>query len=198
MNTKTQGNILYCGVGGQGILLASEITAYALLAAGLDATKSEVHGMAQRGGSVVAHLRYGKKVYSPLIEPGTADVMLAFEIMETSRYLPWLHTGSKVIVNNQKIAPPAVATGKMLYPENILDSLTSRGIEVLMIDGAAIGRQVGEPRAANIALVGALSAYLPISEEIFLDILHKHLPRKLDENIRAFQEGKKQAQDAQA
>ncbi len=97
------GNILMCGVGGQGILLASEITSSALIKAGYDVKKSEVHGMAQRGGSVVAHLRYGEKVYSPLIEPGTADVELAFEILESVRYMNYLHKNSKVIVNTQKI-----------------------------------------------------------------------------------------------
>src|SRR5210317_895929 len=113
---ETSGNILFCGVGGQGILLASELIAYTLLASGMDAKKSEVHGMAQRGGSVEAHLRYGKKVYSPLIEPGTADLLLAFEIMEALRYLPYLNKNSKVIVNTQTIMPPAVATGKVAYP----------------------------------------------------------------------------------
>ena len=107
---RATGNILFSGVGGQGILLASEITAYSLLAAGFDAKKSEVHGMAQRGGSVTAHLRYGDRVYSPLIEPGRADIQVAFEMMEAVRYLPYLHKDSKVIVNTQRILPPAVAT----------------------------------------------------------------------------------------
>ena len=100
---STTGNILFSGVGGQGILLASEITAYALLSAGYDAKKSEVHGMAQRGGSVTAQLRYGKKVYSPLIEPGKADILVSFELMETARYLPYLHKESRVLVNSQQI-----------------------------------------------------------------------------------------------
>lgn len=106
------GNILFSGVGGQGILLASELTAQAVLAAGFDAKKSEVHGMAQRGGSVEAHLRYGKKVYSPLIEPGKADILVAFEMMEAARYLSFLHRGSVAVVNTQKIPPPSVALGQ--------------------------------------------------------------------------------------
>ena len=186
-----QGNILFCGVGGQGILLASEITALALLASGLDAKKSEVHGMAQRGGSVVAHLRYGEKVYSPLIDPGQADFCLAFEVMESVRYLPFLKKESKVIVNTHRIAPPAVATGKMVYPADLLSELTGRGITVYPMDGFSIAKNVGEIRAANIALVGALSTFLPIAEEVFLDVLKKRIPRKLDENIAAFQEGRK-------
>src|SRR5210317_1690121 len=135
MGLKQEGNILFCGVGGQGILLASEITSYALIEAGFDVKKSEVHGMAQRGGSVEAHLRYGKKVYSPLIEPGTVDIQLAFEVMESIRYLPYLNKNSKVIVNTQQILPPAVATGKMTYPEGIIDDLKSRGLTVIPIDG---------------------------------------------------------------
>ncbi|MFZ5765228.1 MAG: indolepyruvate oxidoreductase subunit beta [Thermodesulfobacteriota bacterium] len=187
----TQGNILFCGVGGQGILLASEVTALALLASGLDATKSEVHGMAQRGGSVVAHLRYGTKVHSPLIDPGQADFCLAFEIMEAVRYLPFLHKGSKVIVNTHRIPPPAVATGKMAYPANLIDELTARDITVYPLDGFTIAREAGEIRAANLALVGALSAFLPVAEDVFLDVLKKRVPRKLDENIAAFQAGRR-------
>ncbi|RZW12821.1 MAG: indolepyruvate oxidoreductase subunit beta, partial [Desulfobulbaceae bacterium] len=127
-------NILFSGVGGQGILLASELTANSLLAAGYDVKKSEVHGMAQRGGSVTAQLRYGDRVYSPLIEPGCADIQMAFEMMEAVRYLPYLHKGSTVIVNTQKILPPSVATGQAVYPENILDELTRRDILVIGVD----------------------------------------------------------------
>lgn len=191
---KEAGNILFCGVGGQGILLASEITAFALLETGLDAKKSEVHGMAQRGGSVVAHLRYGKKVYSPLIDPGQADFALAFEMMESVRYLPFLHAKSQVIINTHKIAPPSVATGKSPYPENLSAKLTEKNISTLEIDGFAIGRAAGEIRAANVALVGALSAYLPVEEEVFLSVMKKRLPAKiLDVNLKAFAEGRKAA-----
>ena len=185
------GNILFCGVGGQGILLASEITAFALLESGYDAKKSEVHGMAQRGGSVVAHLRFGEKVYSPLIDPGQADYSVSFEIMEAVRYLPFLNKNSKVVVNTHQIAPPAVATGKMLYPDNILSELEKRGIATFPMNGFDIAKSVGEIRTANIALVGALSTFLPIEEEVFLAVLKKRLPRKLDENIAAFQAGRK-------
>jgi len=141
---ESMGNILFSGVGGQGILLASEITAYSLLAAGYDAKKSEVHGMAQRGGSVTAQLRYGKKVWSPLIEPGCADIQVAFEMMEAVRYVGALHQGSTVIVNTQRILPPAVATGQTAYPENILDHLTALGIKVVPVDAFELARQVGE------------------------------------------------------
>lgn len=193
---ESSGNILFCGVGGQGILLASELTAYALLASGMDAKKSEVHGMAQRGGSVEAHLRYGRKVYSPLIEPGTADLLLAFEIMEALRYLPYLHKGSKVIVNTQRILPPAVATGKAAYPENILEELSERGLEVIPVDGYGIAKQAGNVKAANVALVGALSSLLPIPQETFIEVIRERVPaRFLEVNLTVFREGRKAVTD---
>ncbi|MBU1140195.1 MAG: indolepyruvate oxidoreductase subunit beta, partial [Proteobacteria bacterium] len=151
------GNILFSGVGGQGILLASEITAYALLSAGYDAKKSEVHGMAQRGGSVTAQLRYGDKVYSPLIEPGKADILVSFEMMEAARYLPYLHKASKVIVNTQQIKPPAVAMGQVAYPEGVLNAILSHGIQVVTVDAFDIARDAGEVKAANVVMVGAMS-----------------------------------------
>ena len=189
-----QGNILFCGVGGQGILLASEVTAYSLLAAGMDVRKSEVHGMAQRGGSVTAHLRYGAKVYSPLISPGEADIVVAFEMLEAARYLPYMHADSTAIVNTHRIYPPAVATGKMQYPENVLDEIKRKDINVKTLDAFEIARSVGEIRAVNIVMVGMLSTYLPVEEKTFLDVLHDRIPQKFrDVNIRAFQEGSKVA-----
>ncbi|MFC1843249.1 indolepyruvate oxidoreductase subunit beta [Thermodesulfobacteriota bacterium] len=189
-----QGNILFCGVGGQGILLASEVTAYSLLASGMDVRKSEVHGMAQRGGSVTAHLRYGGKVYSPLISPGEADIVVAFEMMEAARYLPFMHSDSKVIVNTHKIFPPAIATGKMEYPENVLAELTGHDIHVKEIDAFEVAGRVGEVRAVNIVMVGVLSTYLPVDVQVFLDVMNERIPEKFrDVNIKAFQEGRKLA-----
>lgn len=187
-----QGNIHFCGVGGQGILLASEITAYALLAAGFDAKKSEVHGMAQRGGSVEAHLRYGERVYSPLIDPGTVDIQLAFEMLESLRYLPYLHKKSKVIVNIQRIMPPSVATGKALYPEGIVAQLAERDIDVIAVDGFEIARAAGNVKAANVALVGALSSFLPVEKELFIAIIKARVPpRFLEVNLEVFDQGRK-------
>lgn len=192
MNEK--GNILFCGVGGQGILLASEVTSYSLLAAGMEVRKSEVHGMAQRGGSVTAHLRFGSKVYSPLISPGEADIVVAFEMLEAARYLPFMHTKSIAIVNTHRIYPPAVATGKIPYPENVLDELRSRDIKVKTLDAFEIARSVGEIRAVNIVMVGVLSSYLPVDENVFLDVLLERIPPKFrDANIRAFEQGRKVA-----
>lgn len=184
------GNILFSGVGGQGILLASEITAYALLESGLAVKKSEVHGMAQRGGSVVAHLRYGETVYSPLIDPGCADFVVAFETMEAVRYLPFMHKNTKVVANTYKIAPPSVTIGRVSYPHDILDELTKRNIATFTVDGFAIAHRVGEIRTANLALVGALSSFLPVPPEAFLEVMKKRLPRKVAENIAAFQKGR--------
>lgn len=186
------GNILFSGVGGQGILLASEVTAYALLAAGYDAKKSEVHGMAQRGGSVTAQLRYGDKVYSPLIEPGKADILISFEMMEAARYLPYLHKESKVIVNTQQIKPPAVAMGQIPYPADVLDAITSQGIQVVTVDAFDIARDAGEVKAANIVMVGAMSAFLPMDAEVYEDIINTRIPERFREvNLKAFAAGRK-------
>ena len=185
------GNILFCGVGGQGILLASELTAQAQLAAGFDVKKSEVHGMAQRGGSVEAHLRYGEKVYSPLIEPGAADILVAFEILEAARYLPYLHRGSVVVVNTQKIPPPAVALGKAAYPADILRELESRGIKVAALDAFAVARSVGELRAVNVAMVGAMSNFLDAKPEFFETAIDRTVKERFREvNKKAFLAGR--------
>lgn len=191
MTTKKTGNILLCGVGGQGILLAGEITSSALIKAGLDVKKSEVHGMAQRGGSVVAHLRYGEKVYSPLIEPGSADIAVSFELLESLRYLPYYHMSTKVIVNTQKILPSPVSTGLDTYPTDVLEQLKSRDLAVFPIDAFAIARSVGETRAVNMVLVGALSVFLALDEKIFLDVIDERIPEKVRKaNREAFLKGK--------
>jgi len=189
---ESTGNILFSGVGGQGILLASEITAYSLLAAGYDAKKSEVHGMAQRGGSVTAQLRYGKKVWSPLIEPGCADIQVAFEMMEAVRYIGSLHEGSTVIVNTQRILPPAVATGQTAYPENLLHHLTALGIRVVPVDAFDLARQVGEMRTANVVMVGVLSVFLPVEAAVFAEVIGSRVPERFrDVNLKAFEAGRK-------
>jgi len=186
------GNILFSGVGGQGILLASEITVYSLLAAGYDAKKSEVHGMAQRGGSVTAQLRYGEKVYSPLIEPGQADIQVAFEMMEAVRYIPFLHKGSTVIVNTQKILPPAVATGQEEYPADVLDNLTDHEIVVVKVDAFELAKEVGEVRTANVVMVGAMSPFLPVSPDLYEEVIRARVPGKFrDANLRAFAAGRR-------
>ncbi len=188
---KKPGSILFCGVGGQGILLASEITSYALMAGGYDIKKSEVHGMAQRGGSVEAHLRYGQKVYSPLIEPGGADIVVAFEQLEALRYIPYMNKNTNVVVNTQKILPPSVATGLEIYPEGTLDRLRENGLEIHAIDAFSVAEEVGEPRTANMVLVGALSSFLSLDMKIFTAIIQDRVKKGLEEvNLKAFGRGR--------
>jgi indolepyruvate ferredoxin oxidoreductase beta subunit len=186
-------NILLCGVGGQGILLASEIISSALMKSGFDVKQSEVHGMAQRGGSVVSHIRYGEKVYSPLIELGSADIVASFELLESLRYISYYNKDTRVLVNTQKILPSPVSTGMDTYPLDVLEQLKNRGLTVFPVEAFDIAKAAGEPRAANVVLTGALSVFLPsIDEKIFLEVLEKRVPEKVREvNIRAFLEGRK-------
>jgi indolepyruvate ferredoxin oxidoreductase beta subunit len=189
MNTK--GDILFCGVGGQGIVLASEITSHALMASGFDVKKSEVHGMAQRGGSVLSHLRYAAKVYSPLIVPGGADVAVAFELLESLRYLEYLKPSSRIVVNTQRIAPLSVAVGDEKYPGDVLGRLKKRGLSVNAVDAFGTASSLGETRAVNVVMVGALSRLLPVKEKFFIDAIKKRVPeRYLKVNLKAFRAGR--------
>jgi indolepyruvate ferredoxin oxidoreductase beta subunit len=172
-------NILLCGVGGQGILLAGEIISSVLMEAGYDVKQSEVHGMAQRGGSVVAHLRYGKRVYSPLIDLGEADFAVSFELLEALRYLPYYNRESRVIVNTQKILPAPVSTGVEIYPGDVLEQLSDRNLSVFPMDAFGLARSAGEARAVNLVLVGALSVFLPVDEKIFLETIDGRVPEKM-------------------
>jgi len=184
-------NLFLCGVGGQGILLASEIISSACMNAGFDVKQSEVHGMAQRGGSVISHIRFGKKVYSPLIELGDADLVVSFEMLEALRYLPYMNRNTKAIVNTQKILPAPVATGMDTYPDDVLDQLNRRGLSVFPIDAYDIAQSIGETRAVNMVLVGALSAFLPLDENAFMQAIEKRIPEKIRKvNIEAFLKGK--------
>ncbi|MBI5848784.1 MAG: indolepyruvate oxidoreductase subunit beta [Nitrospirae bacterium] len=184
-------NLFLCGVGGQGILLASEVISSACIHSGFDVKQSEVHGMAQRGGSVISHIRFGEKVYSPLIEPGDADLVVSFELLEALRYLPYMNSNTRVIVNTQKILPAPVATGMDTYPADVLDQLKQRKLSVFPIDAFDIARSIGETRAVNMVLVGALSVFLPIQENIFMQVIEKRIPEKIRKvNIDAFLKGK--------
>jgi indolepyruvate ferredoxin oxidoreductase beta subunit len=187
----SKGNILFCGVGGQGIILASEITAMALISSGLDVKKSEIHGMAQRGGAVVAHMRYGDKVYSPIVELGSADIEVAFELLESIRYLPYLNEKSRVIVNTQKILPLSVATGMEEYPPDVIGELKRFVPSVYPVDAFELARSSGEVRSVNMVLVGALSMFLPVEEELFIMAIKKRIPERfIDVNLKAFKKGR--------
>lgn len=184
-------NLFLCGVGGQGILLASEVISSACMNAGFDVKQSEVHGMAQRGGSVISHIRFGNKVHSPLIESGGADFVVSFEMLEALRYLPYMNKDTKVIVNTQKILPAPVATGMDTYPADVLDQLGGRGLSLFPVDAFDIAQSIGETRAVNMVLVGALSAFLPLDEKAFMQVIEQRIPEKIRKvNIEAFLKGK--------
>ena len=184
-------SILMAGVGGQGTLLASEVLAEVLMLAGFDVKKSEIHGMSQRGGSVTSHVRWGEKVYSPLIPEGSADILFGFEILETYRYLPMLRQGGAIVANDLKIAPGPVASGTDSYPEDIPGKLRAQVDDVLLVDGMDKAKQAGNYRTVNTVLLGALSMRMDIAEELWLKALKKLVPEKfLEENLKAFELGR--------
>ena len=184
-------NILMVGVGGQGVILASEIFSDVMMRAGYDVKKSEVHGMAQRGGSVSTHVRFGTKVYSPLIKKGDADILFSFEVLESVRYLDFLKKDALIIVNNQKVLPPSVTLGADIYPDNIPEILRARFANVDMIDALETAKRAGNARALNVAFLGALSRYIEVDESIWKDVISSMLPPKLVEvNIKAFSLGR--------
>jgi len=184
-------NILLVGVGGQGILLASEILSETFMLAGYDVKKSEIHGMSQRGGSVVSHVRYGREVFSPIVPEGEGDILFGFELMETFRSLPLLKPGGSVIANDLRISPPSVLMGQQAYPEGLADDIKSRFPDFLLVDGQKLASEAGNARAANTVLLGAVSKRLDISEEFWLAALRKMVPQKaLDVNIAAFRMGR--------
>lgn len=184
-------NILLVGVGGQGILLASEILSESLMLAGYDVKKSEIHGMSQRGGSVVSHVRYGREVYSPIVPEGEGDVLFGFELMETCRSLPLLKPGAKVVANDLRILPPSVLMGREPYPEGVVDVIRKKFPDFLLVDGHKLATEAGNPRAANTALLGVVSKHLDIDEKFWLAALSKMVPAKaLEINIKAFMLGR--------
>jgi indolepyruvate ferredoxin oxidoreductase beta subunit len=187
-------NILLSGVGGQGAILASNILAHVFVEAGYDVKKSEVHGMAQRGGDVTTHFRYGKKVYSPLIKYGDVDFLLAFELLEALRYINYCKDSAKIVINDQKILPPGVNLGVATYPEGIPETFrTYFDGNVHVVKGQDIAFSLGNAQAANVVLVGAFSNFFPeIKDASWMSALRDLLPAKIyDLNVKAFYEGKK-------
>ncbi len=185
-------NILIVGVGGQGTILASRVLAGVLLAEGYDVKVSEIHGMSQRGGSVVTQVRYGDFVASPIIEPQTANIVLAFELLEALRSLPFLAEGGKLIVNTQAILPMPVVTGEAQYPTDALSQLEKQASHVLAIDALRMALACGNPKGVNIVLLGILSALMDIKEETWLLVLRDKVPQRfLGVNLAAFAEGRK-------
>lgn len=185
-------NIMIVGVGGQGSLLASKLLGYLLLTEGFDVKVSEVHGMSQRGGSVVTYVRFGKRVYSPIIDKGQADVIVSFEKLEAARYVEYLKEGGKILTNTQEIDPMPVITGAAQYPENLVEKLTDLGIKVDAMDCLTLAQQAGSVKAVNIVLMGRLSTYFPeIPEEKWLGAIEACVPAKfLELNKKAFALGR--------
>ena len=185
-------NIMIVGVGGQGTLLASKMLGYVLLQQGYDVKVSEVHGMSQRGGSVVTYVRYGKKVYSPVIDKGEADVIISFEKLEAARWLEFLKKDGTIITNTQEVEPMPVITGAAAYPENLIEKMQAAGAKVDAKDFLSIAQEAGSAKAVNIALMGRLSTYFSeISDEQWQDAIEKIVPPKfLDLNRKAFEAGR--------
>ncbi|MBQ7705096.1 MAG: indolepyruvate oxidoreductase subunit beta [Selenomonadaceae bacterium] len=188
METK---NIIIVGVGGQGSLLASKILGHLLLNQGYDVKVSEVHGMSQRGGSVITYVRFGDKVYSPVVDKGQADFIVSFEILETARWLECLKDGGQIVTNTQQIDPMPVIIGAAAYPENLVEKMRAKGIKVDAMDCLTLARQAGSQKAVNIVLLGRLSHYFDIPEEAWQESLKANVPPKfLKLNQKAFELGK--------
>lgn len=178
------------GVGGQGTLLASRVLGSAMLSQGVDVKVSEVHGMSQRGGSVVTYVRYGDKVYSPIIAQGEADVLLAFEALEAARYLPWLKPDGTVIVNTQQMDPMPVVTGVAEYPKDILGKVQEQGVKMVALDALGMAEQAGSSKAVNVVLIGAMAKKLDLPKEVWIDTIQETVPPKfIDMNLKAFELG---------
>lgn len=184
METK---NIMIVGVGGQGSLLASKLLGRLLLTRGYDIKVSEVHGMSQRGGSVVTYVRFGDKVYSPVIDKGEADFIVSFELLEASRWTEYLKPGGKIVVNTQKINPMPVIIGAQSYPDGLEEKIVSMGIDLEAFDALSLAEEAGSAKAVNIALMGKLSKFFDFSEEEWMQAIEESVPPKfLELNKKAF------------
>jgi len=189
-------NILVAGVGGQGVILASDVMADTFLGAGYDVKKSEVHGMAQRGGSVSSHVRFGEKVYSPIIKMGEVNYLCVMERMETLRWLNYCNKATIILMDEVEVNPPIVNLGEMEYPQDIEEILRNNFKNFHIIPAANIAAEMGSERAANVVLAGALSMLLDIDQEIWLKSLLARLPKRLHElNKKAFLAGRKALSD---
>ena len=183
-------NIVIVGVGGQGSLLACNLMGRALLIEGFDAKVSEVHGMSQRGGAVVTYVRYGEKVFSPIVDQGQAEILLSFELLEAARWIDLLAPGGTVVTNTQKINPMPVITGVAEYPENLLEKFGNIGAEVDAIDALKLAEDAGSSKTVNIVMIGRLSKYFPFKKETWIQALEECVPPKfLEMNKKAFELG---------
>ncbi len=182
-------SIMIVGVGGQGTLLASRILGNAVISQGYDVKVSEVHGMSQRGGSVVTYVRYGEKVHSPIIDKGGADMILAFELLEAKRALPFLKNNGKIIVNTQEIDPMPVIIGAAEYPAEIEADLKSKA-DTTAVDALSLAKEAGNAKAVNVVLIGVMAKNWDIPYEVWTDTIKKTVPEKfLEVNLKAFELG---------
>jgi len=187
---KTQ-NIMIVGVGGQGSLLASKLLGRLLLTKGYDIKVSEVHGMSQRGGSVVTYVRFGDKVYSPVIDKGEADYIVSFELLEAARWTEYLKPGGRIVVNTQQINPMPVITGAAEYPANLLQTMRDANLSVDAVDALSLAEQAGSSKAVNIVLMGYLSRYFDFTLDEWLEAIAASVPAKfLELNKTAFMLGR--------
>ena len=188
MQTK---NIMIVGVGGQGTLLASKLLGKLLLGKGYDVKVSEVHGMSQRGGSVVTYVRYGDKVYSPVIDKGEADVIISFEMLEAARWVEYLKPDGVIITNTQQVNPMPVIIGAQEYPENLVEKIKGLGIKLDALDALSLAEKAGNSKAVNIVLMGRLSKLFDFTEEEWNIALEQSVPEKfLELNKKAFALGR--------
>jgi len=189
--TDSTKNILVVGVGGQGVILASNALSEVAMTRGFDVKKNEAHGQSQRGGTVPSHIRYGKKVYAPIIARGEADIVLAFEELEGLRFAHFLKPEGKLILNRQRIYPPRVSSGMDTYPENIPEILRQHEIDAIEIDALNIANKLGNPLVVSTVLLGALSNLLEFTTEEWKNVINKLVPQKhRDVNMEAFEAGK--------
>ncbi|MEA3377217.1 MAG: indolepyruvate oxidoreductase subunit beta [Chloroflexota bacterium] len=189
-------NFLFVGVGGQGILTASDIAAGVGLEAGYEAKKSEVHGFSQRGGVVESHVRWGEHVAAPIAEKATVDFLIALEVLESARWIDWLRPGGAVFINRQRIAPMTVTVGDAVYPseQEILKAVRVRTDDVTLVDGLGIAEELGDARMTNTVLLGALSSRLAVKPETWLTVIERRVPpRYVEMNRRAFEAGRRVA-----
>lgn len=183
-------NIMIVGVGGQGTLLTSRLLGAAAMNEGFDVKVSEVHGMSQRGGSVVTYVKYGEKIASPLIEVGEADIILAFEQLEAARWLKYMKPDGRMIVNTRKIDPMTVITGAATYPEGVLEKLEAAGAKVTALDALELAVEAGSPKAVNVVLVGVMAAGMDLDKEVWINAIKETVPAKfLELNLKAFELG---------
>lgn len=187
METKS---MMIVGVGGQGTLLASKLLGRMLLGKGFDVKVSEVHGMSQRGGSVVTYVRWGDKVYSPVVGKGQADYIVSFELLEAARYTEYLKEGGKLITNTQQINPMPVIAGTAVYPEDLVHKLTAPGLDVDALDAVSLAEKAGSVKAVNLVLMGRLSKYFDFTKVEWMEAIEKSVPPKfLELNKKAFELG---------